>query len=366
MLNIALGFRNVVRAVPLGCGNQSLRSWVPLSLVVWCTAVVQEVGWADIYAIGQFSNTIERFDAESGAQSTFANLAAFEGGFVAPSAIVFNASTRQFVVAGFNSEKLYTVDARTGAVLGSHAAGLLSGPSGMAYDANSNLYVSNFGTASITVFDAGFNLINTINMPNLGTPQEPFIPVPSGLSFNSAGQLLINTFSFAGILSYDSGSNSFGSFAGALAPLAQMAIGSDGTVYSGTATMSNDVFVFDSAGNPLANITIGADLLPPPGLEFVSGDTTNPAGVAIADNGDLIVAALGRTNPFELEDNFQSNGGLFRFAADGTYLRTYAVQSTPFSGVTFVAASAIPEPSGGLAIGLGLLGWSLLRRPRRS
>jgi sugar lactone lactonase YvrE len=370
MLTTCTGSHLVRWTVELGRGRlQPLRRFGRLMFfglwVVACGWGSPAVGWADIFAIGQFSNTIERFDADTGAQSTFANLGAFEGGFVAPSSIVFNNTTKQFVVAGFNSGKLYTVDARTGTVLGSHATGILDGPSGMVYDGNGNLYVSNLNSASISVLDSGFNLINTINMPNFGTAEDPIVPIPSGMAFDGNGQLLINTFSFAGIVSYDTGSGTFGSFAGAPAALAQMAIGQDGTIYSGTATFSNDVFVFDSAGNPLNNITIGEDLLPKPDQSFTSADTTNPAGVAIADNGDLIVAALGRTNPFSDTDNFQSNGGLFRFAADGTLLRTYAVQTTPFSGVTFVSASAIPEPGSGVVIGLGILGWSLLRRQRR-
>jgi DNA-binding beta-propeller fold protein YncE len=321
---------------------------------------------ADIFALGQFSNTIERFDAETGTQTTFADLGVFEGGFVAPSSFAYNGTTKQFVVGGFQSGKIYTVDARTGNVLASYdGGGTLTSPSGMAYDSAGNLYVSDFGTNSISVFDSGFNVVDTIQMPNFGSEAQPFVPIPSGLGFSSTNQLLINTFNFAGVVSYDVSNGTFGSFNGTTAAsLGQMAIGADGRVYSGVPTGGNNAFIYDAAGNSVGTIELTADLLPPPGQSFTSDDFTNPGGVAIDPNGDIIVAALGRTNPFSPDDNFQQNGGLFRFSADGTYQETYAVQTTPFAAVLFVPVSAIPEPGAFSVLVVAAGGLLCLRRRR--
>lgn len=316
---------------------------------------------ADIYAIGHFSGTIERFDSQTGVQSTFADLRTYGTGTAGNlSAVVFNSTSREFIVASQADGRLYRVAGQTGNVVGVVEG--ISGPSGMALDAAGNLFVSEFGSKSIRIFDSSFSQTGTISMPNFGTNDEPLVPDPSGLGFNSAGTLLINTFGL-GILAYDVNTSNFQAPFSSLTsiPFAQMAFGGDGRVYSGS-IFTDNVFVFAADGTALAPITIGEDLLPSPPAGQFSSNATNPGGVAINGAGELIISAMGRSNP---DDAFPNNGGLFRFDADGNWLQTYAINTTPFSGVVYVSASAVPEPNGGMLLGFGVLGWRLVRRGKR-
>jgi hypothetical protein len=76
-------------------------------------------------------------------------------------------------------------------------------------------------------------------------------------------------------------------------------------------------------------------------------------------SGNIIVAALGRTNPTSLADNFQNNGGVFIFSSSGSLIASNA-QTTPYSSA--LGFTAVPEPASLLATAAGLvtLGW--LRR----
>lgn len=330
-----------------------------------CTNPFGQIVWADIYAIGHFSGTIERFDSQTGVQSTFADLRTYGAGTAGNlSAVVFNNNSREFIVASQADGRLYRVAGPTGNVIGV-VDGIL-GPSGMALDAGGNLYVSEFGTKTIRIFDSSFNQTGSISMPNFGTLNDPLIPDPSGLGFNSSGTLLINTFGL-GILAYDVNSGNFQApFSSVTAvPFAQMAVGGDGRVYSGS-IFTNNVFMFGSNGTLAGQITIDGSLLPEPPNGFASPNVTNPGGVAFTEAGDLIIAAMGRTNPTSGADGNQSNGGLFRFDADGNWQQTYATNTTPFAGVVYVSATAVPEPNGGLLLGIGVLAWRLMRRGQRS
>jgi hypothetical protein len=130
-------------------------------------------------------------------------------------------------------------------------------------------------------------------------------------------------------------------------------------VYAGS-IFTNNAYRFAADGTLLGAITIGDDLLPPQGNS--SSNFTNPSGVALNTEGDLIIAAMGRANP---DDDGFPNGGLFRFDANGEWQQTYATNTTPFSGVVYVSASAVPEPNSGLLLGIGVLAWRLVRRGQR-
>lgn len=345
--------------------RQSLRGyalWCACFVLSMCTNPFGQIVWADIYAIGHFSGTIERFDSQTGVQSTFADLRTYGAGSAGNlSAVVFNSTSREFIVASQEDSRLYRVAGPTGNVVG-----VVEGfgfPTGMVIDASGNLYVSDAGLGSIRVFNSSFTELPPISLSGAGP--GGLTPFASGLAFNQSGNLLINTFQ-AGILTYDFDSQSFAPFSPAPSPIfAQMAIGNDGRVYSGSIG-TNDVFVFDSQGNALDPITIDAGLLPLPPEDFASEDFTNPGGIAFTNAGDLIIAAMGRTNPTSEADGNQNNGGLFRFDADGNYQQTYATNTTPFAGVVYVSASAVPEPNGGLLLGIGVLAWRLMRRGQRS
>ena len=163
-----------------------------------------------------------------------------------------------------------------------------------------------------------------------------------------------------GVYRYDAplGQSAFNS-----SPIAngQVAISSGGTVAVGGVVFSSFVSLFDLAGTQTGGINIDAAYLPQPTAPYTSTDVTSPQGVAFDGSGNLIVTAMGRTNPFSADDNFQNNGGVFVFDPSGTTLLDSLVNTTPYTGVI---VAPVPEPSATILSGLaiGMCCWRGLRR----
>lgn len=316
---------------------------------------------ADVVATGFFSGTIERFDATTGAQSTLATIASPTDPFPGLSGLAYDATSNVIYASGRISNKIYRVDAATGSVLGFQQLASDSAPAGLALDGAGNLYVSNNGGNTISVFDSAGNSIATIDLPNvIGVADN----LPNGLAFDNQGRLVISTFAGAGLFRYDPVSNVAGLLAASPLANGQVAVDAAGDILVGGAAFSSEVLKFTEAGTPIGSsfLTIDDALLLPPALPFASPNFTSPTGVTIDADGNVIVAALGRTNPTSAADNFQENGGLWKFAPDGSLLQTF-VTNTPLSSV--ITITAIPEP-GSLAGLLSVATAGMLRRRRRA
>ncbi len=314
---------------------------VGLFLAIVATSFTLKLSQADILATAYFSGQIVRYSQSTGTFSTFAQISPGSDPFPGLSGIyVDNAASRVYATAR-ESNRVYQFDANTGALLNTVQLAANSAPTGIT-SRNGLIYIANNGGNSVSVFDSSFALQNTINLPDLDPLTAPIESnAPSGLAF-SGDNLLISTFAGAGIYSHDITTGTTTSFN--LNPVAnnQIALTAGGTVVVGSAAFSSGVYLFDSVGNATGAINIDQTVLPPPGLPFQSPDQTSPSGVAIDADGNIIVAALGRTNPFFAMDNFQNNGGLFRFSPNGTLLDTYGVNLTPLSSVAVI--TAVPEP----------------------
>lgn len=316
-----------------------VRCGVLLGLLFTITAAIPASG--AIVATGFFSGTVERFDPVSGQQSTFATIASATDPFPGLAGIAFHSQSNVLYVSARISHRIYRVDGTSGAVLGFTQLADGSSPAGLAVDSSGNLYVANAGGNTVSVLDSAGNQTGSIGLPDVGLGDN----YPSGLALDSLGRLMISTFAGAGVFRYNPADFTMLPFASNPTANAQIAVDGGGNVYVGGAAFSNDVLKFTEDGTEIGSpfLTIDETLLPQPPLGYTSMDFTSPSGVAIDADGNLIVAALGRTNPFEAGDNFQNNGGLWKFSPDGTLLQTFGTGITPLSGVAML--TAIPEPS---------------------
>ena len=306
---------------------------------------------AGIIASGFFSGTLEQFDPTTGVQSTFATVASATDPFPGISGLAWHANSNRIYATTRISQRVYSIDATSGSVLGFHQLAGNASPAGIAVDSQGNIYVANNGGNSISRFDSNFNDLGSIVLPDIGLGDN----LPSGLAWSPSGELLISTFRGGGVFQWNPLTNSFSFFDPAPLANGMVAIDPNGNVYVGGAVFSNGVEKFSADGSRQGNpfLTIDSSVLPQPNLPYASLDFTSPAGVAIDADGNLLVAALGRTNPTNAADSFQNNGGLFLYSPDGALLRTFATQSTPFSSV--ISISAVPEPSTYLTAGLSLV-----------
>lgn len=315
---------------------------------------------ADILASGFFSGTLEKFDESTGAQSTFANLASASDPFPGLAGVVFDATTNSLFVTARVSNRLYSVNALTGALNGFRQFDSGTSPAGLTVDSNGNIYVARNGGNSVAVL-AGFNGAETeIILPDVGVGAN----LPSGVAIDSQGRVLISTFAGAGVFRHDPMTNMTSLLASSPLSNSQIAIDAAGNFVVGGAAFTNDVRRFAPDGSQINDpfLTISPAILPEPSGAFTSPNFTSPSGVAYDTNGNLIVAALGRTNPTSSNDNFQNNGGLFRFDANGNLLTTFARNSTPFSSV--IVFTAVPEPTSfGIIAAVAMLG--MLRRKKK-
>ncbi len=320
-----------------------------------------------ILAAGLFAGRVDRWDTTTNTVSTFSDIGASTGGATAIIGLAYNPVSNHVIVTDRLNNRIYELNSTTGAIVAQHTSSNLVLPAGVAVDNSGNVYVANAGGNSITRFSSDFSSETNISIPDFGVgPQN----APSGVAITASGNVLVSTaLGFVGTLQYDPNSGVFSSF-NATNPLANAMIATNdaGSVFIGSSNLGlgfgpsgTDVSIFDASGSFTSSIAIDSTLLPEPPLSYTSLNFTNPSGVAIDGSGNLVVGALGRTNPFSSDDNFQSNGGLFLFDPSGNLI-TSLVQTTPYSSVVYF--SAVPEPTSLLALGVGLSAFGLARRRR--
>ncbi len=339
---------------------------------------------ADILAAGFFSGTIDRYTAATGTFSTFATVATQSDFFPGVSGIVVNESANRVYATGYQSGRVYEIDATTGAVLNSVALGGGIAPGGIALDAVGNVYVSNQGGQDplqagnqVIVLNSSLSQVASFTLPDLGLGANR----PAGLAFNGPNSLVVSTLSGFGVFTLNTTNGQFTNIATS-SPVSNSQVAVDpttGNVAIGGA-FTNDISVYNPSLTSSTVTTIDSSVLPLPALPYASADLTFPSGVAYDPNGNLIIGALGRTNPFsgpmDLSmigqmngtDNFQSNGGLFAIPAGGGSIISYGVNTTPYSSVAYI--SAVPEPTtiailSALTAVVGMRQWRVRRAARR-
>jgi hypothetical protein len=312
---------------------------------------------AAIVASGFFSGTLERFDPTTGTQSTFSTIASPADPFPGLSGVAYNPRLNLYYVTARISSRVYVVDGTSGSVVSFRQLASGTQPASVAVGADNSLYVADNGSNNVLRLNTN-GTTTTYTLPDVGAGAN----FPSGLAFDG-DDLIVSTFAGAGLFRLNPSTGVASPIGGSPLGNGQVAISDSGTVFAGGAAFTSNVASYDllTGVTDPSFITIDATLLPEPLLSFTSQNFTSPSGIAIDADGNLIVAALGRTNPTSSDDNFQNNGGVFKFAPDGSFIETIAVQTTPFSSV--VVATAIPEPSSMLALAvIGTIGAVVSRK----
>lgn len=292
--------------------------------------------WSDVVVVSEtFTGRLTAYTTPGAGSSTFAQLQLRgDSAFPLLSGLYFHgASNRLFATeldrGGTENGRVHILNATTGSVLGTQDFDF--GVTGMTIGSNGDIYLSDFGSNLVRRYDGSFVHQGDIAIVGAGST--------SGLVFNG-NDLYVSTFG-TGIFRYDG--NSVSLFSDQAGASAQMAFDADGNLYSGHGLGFSDfAHRFDPAGNEFLNG--GAPFLEVTdamvnGSGNGSSFGNSPSGLAFDSNGNLLVAALGKSNPFD-EDG--ERGGLFLFNRDGQLLDTFASGSRAYSGVAFV--TAIPEP----------------------
>ena len=292
--------------------------------------------WGDVVVVSEtFHGRLTAYTTPGAAASQFAQLQ-FRGDSAFPllSGLYYHgASNRLFATeldrGGSTNGRVHILNATTGTILGTQDFNF--GVTGMAIGSTGDIYLSDFGSNLVRRFDGSFVHQSDIEIVGAGST--------SGLVFRG-NDLYVSTFG-TGIFRYDG--NSVTNFTTEFGASAQLAFDADGNLYSGHGlSFSNFAHRFDSNGNqflnggtPFLEVTDGMVNSSGNG----TGQGTSPSGLAFDSNGNLIVAALGKSNPFEAGGE---RGGLFLFNRDGQLLDTFASGSPAYSGVAFI--TAVPEP----------------------
>jgi DNA-binding beta-propeller fold protein YncE len=139
-----------------------------------------------------------------------------------------------------------------------------------------NMYVSNSSNATISVFNATGNLVQTISS-NLNGPQELAFDVGGNLYVANVRNSTISKFDSAGVFQNNFGDSNLNQAYG-------LAFDSAGNLYAANAS-DNTISKFDSAGVFLSTIGNGSNLSAPTFIAFSAPtavtDTPEPGSLAL-------------------------------------------------------------------------------------
>lgn len=312
-----------------------------------------------ILAARYFTAGIDIYDPVTNSTRNFITIPQGTDAFPGLTGLAYSASFNRLYATANNSQRIYAFDATSGGLIGFHQLSGLFAPAGITLDPSGDLYVADNQGATVARFtpnpnDASLTPVGTITFT---TPADNL----NGVARTATGDLLVSAINGTGVYRSSNGTQS--SFNTSPIANGQVAISASGTVAVGGVVFSSGVSLFNLSGTQTGFIDVNASLLPLPSQPYTSQNVTSPQGVAYNALGQLIVTAMGRTNPYSLDDNYQSNGGIFVFDSTGTTVLNSLVNTTPYTGVI---VAPVPEPTGFVLLAAAAASLAGLRRLRRA
>ncbi|MEM8671454.1 MAG: DUF4347 domain-containing protein [Planctomycetota bacterium] len=286
----------------------------------------------DLYVVGAVNlaggGRVFRFDANTGEQ-----LDRFGGSanIPWPVGIVIN-EEGNLLVSNYQGQGAIREFTPDGTDLGNFASGLDT-PTGMVFDLDGTLWVSEFDDSSLTQFDADGNVLQSVSVGFEGTG---FARHPNGMFYvaaNDTGQL----YEFDGVTAT--------AIAGGMNAPKGIAVGPDGNLY--VADQGNELIrIFDTAGNQLDSFSVPDPhgiAFGPDGLMYVS--SYEFVGASSSDDRIIRYENSGGTTWTYLDD--LTNGGRSGVTLDGPkrllFFPEHRVSVTPIANTPSITASSTIE-----------------------
>ncbi|MGD1020569.1 MAG: PEP-CTERM sorting domain-containing protein [Verrucomicrobiia bacterium] len=278
-------------------------------LTLWFS--VPSVHADNIYVSTFNLNTVVEFDS-GGNQSTFATAGS---GLNYPSGLAFDANGNLYVSNSGGGNGNSTIEEFSPNGSGSIFASTgLSYPTGLAFDTGGNLYVSNIGNNTIEEFDGS-------GTGSVFATAASGLDLPKGLAFDSSGNLYVANYNNT-ILKFNTG--------GGVSIFASSGLSNP----QGLAFYGGDLYVANAGNNTIEEFNSSGQ-----GSTFTSTNLLRfPVGLAIDSSGDLYVASEGNASIVEFSPS--AIGSVF---------------ASGFGNAAYLAIDDIPEPSTFLLLGFGAM-----------
>jgi hypothetical protein len=203
-----------------------------------------------------------------------------------------------------------------------------SGPGPLKFGPNGHLYVADYGGTTVRKFDG-------VTGAELGTVVTGLAP-PAGMTFAADGDLYVGNFGTSAIIRVHNGQKStfIASGTGPIATPSSLLFVPNGDLLV-VSMFANEIHRYSSTG---AYLGVFAAIEP---LEPAVGNTNYPSDIGFDQNGNILVAVLGATNP---PDN---RGQILRYRLDegsvaGTLLNTVVDAYPAIGSVAWIrSANAI-------------------------
>ena len=249
---------------------------------------------------------------------------------VGATGLVFDSSGNLFASLQNDSVRVYDpVGTDLGAFTTSPGNTVLT-PEGLAFDNNGNLYVANYGGASIGKFPPTGGIGIKFTQTGLNGV--------AGLAFDKTGNLYASNYLGGTIRKFGPTGTDLGVFATLSGGLDGLAFDKSGDLYA-VRNLFNTIEKFGPTGTDLG--------------VFASTGLNNPVGIAFDGSGDLYAANAG-------------DGTIHEFGPTGADLGTFATTPGMNYHALWLAFAPVPEPSSGLLLLMGgFMGWLMLLRSAR-